>query len=111
MSTHPIAFPLPQAASTPAINPSRGPTPVTSSTALSSMMTPIQEEEETVDHRQIRQRVIELSSVSSMGEDETILMMPKIRDRITEKICLVGENIETLFANWRAERNLSANCR
>ena len=43
-----------------------------------------------------------------MEEEKAILMMHETRDMITEKICLVGQKIETLFANWRAVRNLSA---
>ena len=35
-------------------------------------------------------------------------MTPETRDKITEKIQLVGQKIETLFANWGAEGNLAA---
>ena len=85
-STQPVAFPLPQAASTPAVNPSKRPTPVVSSVTQASVITPIQ----TTTHKEIRQEVIELSSVLSMGEEEIIMMTPEIRDKIDEKIRLVG---------------------
>ena len=42
-----------------------------------------------------------------MGE-EIIVMTPEIRDKINEKIWLVGLKLEMLFANWRAESNLAA---
>ena len=35
-------------------------------------------------------------------------MTPEIRDKINEKIQLVGQKLETLFTNWRAESNLAA---
>ena len=84
VSTQPIAFPLLQAASTPAVNPSKRPTPVVGSATQASVITPIQ----TTTCKEIRQEIIELSSVSSMGE-EIILMTPEIRDKIN-KIQLVG---------------------
>ena len=40
-STQPVPFPLPQAASTPAVNPSKRPTPVASSVTQVSVITPI----------------------------------------------------------------------
>ena len=78
-STH--CFPLLQAASTPAVNPSKRPTPVASSATQASVITPIQ----TTTQKEIRQEVIELSSVSSMGEEEIIVMTPEIRDKIMKK--------------------------
>ena len=50
ISTQPIAFPLPQAASTPAVNPSKGCPPVASSATQTSVKTPIQ----TTTHKEIR---------------------------------------------------------
>ena len=50
VSTQPIAFPLLQAASTPAVNPSKRPTPVASSATQASVITPIQ----TTTHKEIR---------------------------------------------------------
>ena len=48
VSNQPITFPPPQAASTPAVNPSKRPTPIVSSAAQASVVTPIQTQEETV---------------------------------------------------------------
>ena len=103
-STQPVAFPLPQAASTPAVNPSKRPTPVASCVTQASVKTPIQ----TTTHKEIRWEVIELSSVSSMGKEEIIMMTPEIRDKINEKNRLVVQKLEMLFTNWRAESNLAA---
>ena len=36
------------------------------------------------------------------------MMTPEIRDKINEKIRLVGQKLKMLFANWRAESNLAA---
>ena len=43
-----------------------------------------------------------------MEEEQTIFMISETRDMSTERIHLTGQKIETLFANWRAEGNLSA---
>ena len=44
------------------------------------MITPIK----TTTCKEIRWEIIELSSVSSMGEEEIIMMTPEIRDKINE---------------------------
>ena len=62
-------------------------------------MTLIREQEETITPRKMRQRAIDISSVSSMEEKEIHLMTSETRDKITEKIQLIGQKIETLFAN------------
>ena len=54
VSNQPIAFPPPQDASTPAVNPSKRLTPVVSSAAQASVVTPIQTQEETITCREIR---------------------------------------------------------
>ena len=43
-----------------------------------------------------------------MGEEEIIMMGPETRDKINEKIRLVVQKLEMLFAYWRAESNLAA---